>query len=157
VIAAVGDGAMQMNGNNVLVDVAKYWHEWEDPRFIVLVLNNGDLNQVTWEQRVMSGDPKFPASQDLPPFSFAEYARSLGLDGIVMRTPDDIAKGWDEAFSLRRPVLVEAYTDPEVPPLPPHIEPVQAKKLMESILKGDPDRWQIVKQSAKQLWAGVVK
>jgi pyruvate dehydrogenase (quinone) len=157
VIAAVGDGAMQMNGNNVLVDVAKYWHEWEDPRFIVLVLNNGDLNQVTWEQRVMSGDPKFPASQDLPPFSFAEYARSLGLDGIVMRTPDDIAKGWDEAFNLRRPVLVEAYTDPEVPPLPPHIEPVQAKKLMESILKGDPDRWQIVKQSAKQLWAGVVK
>ncbi len=157
VIAAVGDGAMQMNGNNVLVDVAKYWHEWEDPRFIVVVLNNGDLNQVTWEQRVMSGDPKFPASQDLPPFSFAEYARSLGLDGIVMRTPDDIAKGWDEALAMRRPVLVEAYTDPEVPPLPPHIEPVQAKKLMESILKGDPDRWQIVKQSAKQLWAGVVK
>ncbi|HEU4611497.1 MAG TPA: thiamine pyrophosphate-requiring protein, partial [Kofleriaceae bacterium] len=107
VIAAVGDGAMQMNGNNVLVDVAKYWHEWEDPRFIVVVLNNGDLNQVTWEQRVMSGDPKFPASQDLPPFSFAEYARSLGLDGIVMRKPEDIGPGWKEATSLRRPVVVE--------------------------------------------------
>lgn len=157
VIACAGDGAMQMNGNNALIDVAKYWQEWADPRFIVLVLNNGDLNQVTWEQRVMSGDPKFPASQALPPFSFADYARSLGLDGIVMRSPDDIARGWDEALSLRRPVIVEAYTDPEVPPLPPHIEPVQAKHLVESILKGDPSRWRVIKDSAKQLWASVVK
>ena len=157
VVAVAGDGAMQMNGNNVLVDVAKYWREWSDPRFVILVLNNGDLNQVTWEQRVMSGDPKFPASQVLPPFSFAEYARSLGLDGIVMRSPDQIASGWDEAMAARRPVLVEAYTDPEVPPLPPHIEPVQAKHLVESIIKGDPRRWQVIKESAKQLWAGVVK
>ncbi len=157
VVAVAGDGAMQMNGNNVLVDVAKYWREWADPRFVILVLNNGDLNQVTWEQRVMSGDPKFPASQVLPPFSFAEYARSLGLDGIVMRSPDQIASGWDEAMAARRPVLVEAYTDPEVPPLPPHIEPVQAKHLVESIIKGDPRRWQVIKESAKQLWAGVVK
>jgi pyruvate dehydrogenase (quinone) len=157
VVACAGDGAMQMNGNNVLIDVAKYWREWEDPRLVVLVLNNGDLNQVTWEQRVMSGDPKFPASQSLPPFSFADYARSLGLAGIVMKTPEDIARGWDEAFALRTPVVVEAYTDPEVPPLPPHIELVQAKNLVESIIKGDPSRWQVIKQSAKQLWAGVVK
>jgi pyruvate dehydrogenase (quinone) len=157
VVACAGDGAMQMNGNNVLIDVAKYWKEWQDPRFVVLVLNNGDLNQVTWEQRVMAGDPKFPASQSLPPFSFAEYARSLGLEGIVMRSPDDIARGWQEAMALRRPVVVEAYTDPEVPPLPPHIELIQATHLMASILKGDPSRWQVIKESAKQLWAGVVK
>ncbi len=157
VIATAGDGAMQMNGNNVLIDVAKYWHEWEDPRFIVLVLNNGDLNQVTWEQRVMAGDPKFPASQTLPPFSFAEYARSLGLDAVVMREPAHIAAGWDEALAARRPVLVEAFTDPEVPPLPPHIEPVQAKNLVESILKGDPARWKVIKESARQMWAGVLK
>jgi pyruvate dehydrogenase (quinone) len=157
VIATVGDGAMQMNGNNVLIDVMKYWREWEDPRLIVLVLNNGDLNQVTWEQRVMAGDPKFLASQQLPPFSFAEYARMLGLDGIVMKKPEDIGPAWDEALALRRPVLVEAFTDPEVPPLPPHIEVVQAKKLMESILKGDPERWRIIKESAKQMWAGVLK
>jgi pyruvate dehydrogenase (quinone) len=154
VVACVGDGAMQMNGNNVLIDVARYWREWQDPRFVVLVLNNGDLNQVTWEQRVLAGDPKFPASQQLPQFSFAEYARSLGLDGIVMRGPDDIVRGWDEAMRQRRPVVVEAYTDPEVPPLPPHIEPVQAKNLVSSILKGDPARWQVIKESAKQLWAG---
>ncbi len=157
VLAVAGDGAMQMNGNNVLIDVMKYWREWQDPRFVVLVLNNGDLNQVTWEQRVMAGDPKFPDSQTLPPFSFADYARTLGMEAIVMREPADIARGWDEAFAMRRPVLVEAYTDPEVPPLPPHIELVQAKNLVESIIKGDPSRWQLIKESAKQLWAGVIK
>ena len=91
------------------------------------------------------------------PFSFAEYARMLGLDGIVMKKPEDIGPAWDEALALRRPVVVEAFTDPEVPPLPPHIELVQAKKLMESILKGDPERWRVIKESAKQMWAGVVK
>jgi pyruvate dehydrogenase (quinone) len=105
----------------------------------------------------MSGDPKFPDSQTLPPFSFAEYARSLGLEGLVMRKPEDIVRTWDEAFAMQRPVLVEAYTDPEVPPLPPHIELVQAKALMESIIKGDPERWRVIKDSAKQLWAGVIK
>ncbi len=157
VIACVGDGAMQMNGNNVLIDIAKYWEEWRDPRLIVLVLNNGDLNQVTWEQRVFVGDPKFRGSQTLPPFSYADYARSLGLAGIVMREPQDIARVWDEALSMRRPVLVEAYTNPEVPPLPPHIELQQAKNLVASIIKGDPARWQVIKESAKQLWAGVIR
>jgi len=157
VIAVAGDGAMQMNGVNSLIDVAKYWREWKDPRFIILVLNNGDLNQVTWEQRVMGGDPKFIASQALPAFSFSDYARSLGLGAIEMRGPDDVGRGWDQALAMNQPVLVEAFTDPDVPPLPPHIEPVQAKNLMESILKGDPQRWQIIKESARQLWAGVVK
>src|SRR5690606_4472545 len=157
VIAVAGDGAMQMNGNNALIDVAKYWREWQDPRFVVLVLNNGDLNQVTWEQRVMAGDPKFIASQSLPPFSFAEYARTLGIAAIEMRGPDDVARGWDEALAMKQPVLVEAFTDPDVPPLPPHIEPVQAKHLVESIIKGDPSAWQVIKESARQLWAGLVK
>jgi pyruvate dehydrogenase (quinone) len=155
VVACVGDGAMQMNGNTVLIDIAKYWREWADPRLIVLVLNNGDLNMVTWEQRVMAGDPKFNASQNLPAFSFAEYGRSLGFVGIQMKKPEDIAGAWDEALAARRPVIVEAYTDPEVPPLPPHIEPVQAKHLMDSIIKGDPRSWRIIKETAKQLWAGV--
>jgi pyruvate dehydrogenase (quinone) len=157
VIACAGDGAMQMNGNNALVDVAKYWREWANPQFVVLVLNNGDLNQVTWEQRVMAGDRKFSGSQQLPPFSFAEYARSLGFAAFEMRGPDDVANVWEQALAERQPVLVEAFTDPEVPPLPPHIELVQAKNLVESIIKGDPSRWKVIKESAKQLWAGVIK
>ena len=157
VIATAGDGAMQMIGNNVLIDIAKYWREWQDGRFIILVLNNGDLNQVTWEQRVMAGDPKFEDSQVLPEFSFASYARLLGIEAIEMRKPEDVIPGWERALAAKQPVLVEAFTDPEVPPLPPHIEPVQAKKLMESLLRGDPERWRIIKQSAKQMWAGVMK
>jgi pyruvate dehydrogenase (quinone) len=156
VVACVGDGAMQMNGNNVLMDIAKYWREWADPRLIVLVLNNGDLNMVTWEQRVMAGDPKFPDSQVLPPFSFADYARSLGLDSVVMRAEADVAPGWDAALAARRPVLVEAFTDPVVPPLPPHNDPVLAKKLIDSLIKGDPHSWRVIKESAKQLWASIV-
>jgi pyruvate dehydrogenase (quinone) len=157
VIACAGDGAMQMNGNNVLIDVMKYWREWSDPRFVILVLNNGDLNMVTWEERVMGGDPKFEASQVLPHVSFADLARSLGMEAVVMRKPEEIASTWDEVMAMRKPVLVEAFTDPEVPPLPPHIEPVQAKNLMESIIKGDPSAWRVIKETAKQLWAGVVK
>jgi pyruvate dehydrogenase (quinone) len=156
VIACVGDGAMQMLGNNVLIDVAKYWEEWKDPRLIVLVLNNRDLNQVTWEQRVMAGDPKFEASQNIPAFDYADYARLLGLDGLVMRSKEDVVPGWEQALQAKKPIVVDAHVDPEVPPLPPHIEFDQARKLLESLLKGDPERWRVVKQSVKQLWAGVL-
>ncbi len=155
VIACVGDGAMQMNGNNVLITVSKYWREWKDPRFICLVLNNRDLNQVTWEQRVMEGDPKFNASQQVPDFGYAQYAQMLGFEGILMTSPDDIASGWERAWDARRPVLVEAYVDPEVPPLPPHIKFEQAKKFLESVVRGDPNRWQMIKLSAKDMWSSI--
>jgi len=151
VVACAGDGAMQMNGLNELITVAKYWREWDDPRFVLLVLNNRDLNQVTWEQRVMEGDPKFEASQDIPAFSYARYAESLGLGGIVMERPDDIVPGWEQAFSMDRPVVVDAYTDPEVPPLPPHITFEQARNYTISMVKGDPRTWRFLKQTAKQV------
>ena len=122
-IALVGDGAMLMNGINGLITIAKYWKEWSDPRLIVMVLANHDLNQVTWEQRIMSGDPKFKPSQDVPDFPFASYADSLGLQGIRVDKPEQIASAWDEALAARRPVVIEAVTDPEVPTLPPHTSP----------------------------------
>jgi pyruvate dehydrogenase (quinone) len=151
VIAMVGDGAMQMLGNNGLITIAKYWQQWSDPRLIVLVLNNRDLNQVTWEQRVLAGDPKFEASQNVPDFPFADYAELLGLKGIVMRTPEDIVPGWKEALATDRPVVVEAYTDPEVAPLPPHISLEQAMAFAGSLVKGDPNAASAVTQSVKDL------
>lgn len=155
VIAAVGDGAMQMLGNNVLLTVAKYWREWSNPQLVVLVLDNRDLNQVTWEQRVMAGDPKFEASQTIPPFSYAEYARLLDLDSVVMAKPDDIVPAWEHALRAERPCVIEAHVDPEVPPLPPHIKFDQASKYLQAMLKGDPHRWRAIKQSAKDMWAGI--
>jgi pyruvate dehydrogenase (quinone) len=151
VLALVGDGAMQMNGSAELITAAKYWKRWKDPRLVVLVLNNQDLNQVTWEQRVMAGDPKLEASQDVPDFPYARYAESIGLRGIRVERPDEIGHAWDRALSADRPCVVEAVTDPEVPPLPPHITFQQGKNLLEAILKGDPARGEIIKQSWRQM------
>jgi pyruvate dehydrogenase (quinone) len=155
VIALVGDGAMQMNGINGLITVAKAWREWGDPRLTVMVLNNGDLNQVTWEQRAMEGDPKFEASQNVPDFPYAAYADLIGLNGIRVDRPEDIGKAWDMALSAKVPTVIEMVTDPDVPPLPPFISAKQAKAYLSALLHRDPDSIGIVKASAKEWWDGL--
>ena len=140
VIALVGDGAMQMNGIAELITIAKYWERWSDPRLIVLVLNNRDLNQVTWEQRAMAGDPKFEASQELPDFPYASYAEMIGLRGIRVDDPDARRRGVGRGARGDRPVVCEAVTDPEVPPLPPHITLEQAKLADVGAAQGRPER-----------------
>jgi pyruvate dehydrogenase (quinone) len=155
VIALVGDGAMQMAGNAELITIAKYWKQWRDPRLVVLVLNNRDLNQVTWEQRVMAGDPKLEASQTIPDFPYAQYAGMLGLRGIRIERPQDVVPGWEAALRADRPCVVEAVVDPEVPPMPPHITFNQAKKLSEAIVRGDPETRHMIRQIAKEWWDSV--
>jgi pyruvate dehydrogenase (quinone) len=152
-IALVGDGAMQMNGMNELITAAKYWRRWADPRLVVMVLNNRDLNQVTWEQRVMEGDPKFEASQNVPNFPYAAYAEMLGFKGILVEDPDKLGAAWDLALSCDRPALVEVYADPDVPPLPPHITLKQAKAYASALMNGDPNFIGIVKATIKQMFA----
>jgi pyruvate dehydrogenase (quinone) len=153
-IAMTGDGAMQMNGINELITVAKYWKRWSDPRIIFLVLNNRDLNQVSWEMRIENGDPKFPASQDLPDFPYARYAELLGFKGIRVDDPDRIGSAWDEALAADRPVVYEAITDPDVSILPPHISFEQARNLMTALIKGDPDEKGIIIETSKEFLAG---
>ncbi|HEX3998709.1 MAG TPA: thiamine pyrophosphate-requiring protein [Pirellulales bacterium] len=148
-IAVTGDGAMQMNGLNACITVAKYWKEWSDPRWITLVLNNRDLNQVTWEQRIMMGDIRFLASQELPDFPYASFAESIGLRGIRVEKPELLASAWDQALASDRPVVFEAISDPDVPTLPPHITLQQAKNFTETILRGDPSEGGIIKQGIK--------
>jgi pyruvate dehydrogenase (quinone) len=148
VIASVGDGAMQMLGNAALIDLAHYQERWTNKQCVVVVLHNNDLNQVTWEQRVMAGDPKLQASQVLPDFNFARYAEVLGLKGIRVEHPEDVGPAWDEALAASGVVVYEAITDPEVPPLPPHIKFEQAKKLAKA-LPGDPHTGRIITQSIK--------
>jgi pyruvate dehydrogenase (quinone) len=149
VIAAIGDGAMQMLGINALIDIAARWEEWSNRQLVVLVLHNDDLNQVTWEQRVLAGDAKLEASQRIPDFDYAGYGRLLGLEGIRVDDPDEVGGAWERALAADRPVVLEAITDPEVPPLPPHIKVEQASSMAQALLKGDPHAARIVKQSLK--------
>jgi pyruvate dehydrogenase (quinone) len=150
VVALVGDGAMQMNGINGLITIAKYWKEWRNKTLVVLVLNNRDLNQVTWEQRAMSGDPKFAASQEVPDIGYARFAESLGLLGVKVDRPEQIAGAWDQVLSAGRPALLEAVTDPNVPPMPPHITFDQAKAFASSVLRGDADALGFLTQTVKE-------
>ena len=156
VVALVGDGAMQMNNMAELITVAKYWRGWSDHRWIVCVFNNEDLNQVTWEQRVMEGDPKFDASQQIPNVPYHKFGELIGFKGIYVDRPDALGVAWDEALAADRPVVLEVKTDPEVPPLPPHITFEQAKHLTEALAKGDPHEGSIIKETAKQVLASLI-
>ncbi|HEY8079344.1 MAG TPA: thiamine pyrophosphate-dependent enzyme, partial [Labilithrix sp.] len=156
-IACVGDGAMQMNGMAELLTVVRYWKEWRDPRFVVIVMNNGDLNMVTWEMRVMAGDTRYEASQDLPAFNYAAFADLIGLRGIRVETPDAIAPALDQAFLSDRPVVVDVVVDPNVPPLPPHITFEQAKSFMMSVVKGDPERGGYIRQALENMFPSLAQ
>ncbi|HEX4212705.1 MAG TPA: thiamine pyrophosphate-requiring protein [Candidatus Dormibacteraeota bacterium] len=134
-IGMIGDGAMQMLGMNELLTVAKHYREWSDKRLIFLVLNNEDLNQVTWEQRVLAGDPKFETSQKVPPMNYAAFAESIGLRGIRVERPEEVGPAWDQALASDRPVVIDAVVDPDEPPLPPHITFEQATNFAKSIVR----------------------
>jgi pyruvate dehydrogenase (quinone) len=149
VIAASGDGAMQMLGLNALIDVAHYADRWSDQRLVIGVLNNRDLNQVTWEQRVLSGDSKLDASQVLPEFDYAGFARMVGLHAARVERPEDVGAAWDDALAAGRPALIEFVTDPEVPPLPPHIRFEQARELAHAVAEGDPASGRFMRQSLR--------
>jgi pyruvate dehydrogenase (quinone) len=144
--ALVGDGAMQMNGINELITIAKYWRDWADPRLVVAVLHNDDLNQVTWELRALGGSPQFLPSQRLPGFPYAGYAGSLGLHGVLAEKPEEVAPAWEEALAADRPCVVEFVTDPAVPPIPPHATWDEIEKAAEALVRGDSDRWDVVKE-----------
>jgi pyruvate dehydrogenase (quinone) len=156
VIALVGDGAMQMNNMAELITVQKYWKRWVGPRWIVCVFNNQDLNEVTWEQRVMEGNPKFEASQDIPDFAYARFGEMLGLKGIFVDSPDRLASAWQEALSSDRPVVLEVKTDPDVAPLPPHLTLKEARGLMSAIAKGDSGTRGVISETAKQVVDGLL-
>jgi pyruvate dehydrogenase (quinone) len=149
-IALVGDGAMQMNGMAELITVAHYWRQWADPRLIVAVLHNNDLNQVTWEMRAMENSPKFAASQTLPDVDFASFARSLGLEAENIDDPEALGGAWDRALAASRPTVLDIRCDPNVPPIPPHATFEQAKSVAQAVLHGDEDAAGFIKQGMKQ-------
>jgi pyruvate dehydrogenase (quinone) len=156
VIALVGDGAMQMNNMAELITVSKYWKRWKDPRWIVCVFNNQDLNQVTWEQRVMEGNPKFEATQQIPDVPYHRFGELIGLKGIFCDDPDQVGEAWRAALAADRPVVLEFKTDPEVPPLPSHITLDQARHFMTTIVKGDPSEGSMLAGVARQVLSAIL-
>jgi pyruvate dehydrogenase (quinone) len=156
VVCITGDGAMQMNGLNEMITVEKYWKNWSDPRLIYIVLNNRDLNQVTWEERIEGGDPRMPLTQSIPDFPYATYGDSLGWRGIRVDQPEQLVPAIEEALRSDRPVIMDVYTDPNVPTLPPHITFEQAKNYSTALLKGDPEEGSIIKESVKGVVEGIL-
>ena len=155
VIALAGDGAMQMNGISAMITLAHHWRKWSDPRFVICVLNNSDLNMVTWEQRGTEGEPKFEASQVLPGFNYAEYAKLLGLRGIRVERAQTVGIAWEEALASDRPTLLEMVTDPNVPPVPPHVSSKQVRHYARALLQGDPQALEVMKATAKEWWDSI--
>ena len=149
VIVFAGDGAMQMNGMAELITIKRYWRQWEDPRLVVAILHNNDLNQVTWEMRAMAGAPKFVESQSLPDVDFAAFAASLGFNATAIKDPDELAGAWRDALSADRPTVLDVYTDPDMPPIPPHATWEQFTATTAAVLEGDEDRWGFVKEGLK--------
>jgi pyruvate dehydrogenase (quinone) len=149
-VALVGDGAMQMNGMAELITAKKYYDGWADPRLVVLVLNNRDLNQVTWEQRALQGDPMNPMTQRIPDVRYADFAELIGLAGVRVEQPEDIGDAWRQAFASDRPFVIDAVCDPNVPPLPPHIRADQARALVSALRKGDPEARGVATQAFKE-------
>ncbi|MDP9153476.1 MAG: thiamine pyrophosphate-requiring protein [Pseudomonadota bacterium] len=155
VVAMVGDGAMQMNNMAELITLMKY-RKPTDAAWVCVVFNNQDLNQVTWEQRVMEGDPKFEASQQIPDVPYHKFAELIGMKGIYVDDPERLGAAFDEALASDLPVLLEVKTDPNVPPLPPHITVKQAKAFASTLLQGDPEQGSVILDTAKQVLAGVL-
>ncbi|WKG02699.1 thiamine pyrophosphate-requiring protein [Mycolicibacterium sp. HK-90] len=156
VIALAGDGAMQMNGLAELLTIRRYAGQWADPRLVVCVFHNNDLAHVTWELRAMGGAPKFEGSQSLPDVSYAELARTMGLQAISVDDPDQVGPAWDAALNADGPVVLDVRTDPEVPPIPPHVTYEQARSTVEAVAKGDPNGWHLITEIAKNKAAEVL-
>jgi pyruvate dehydrogenase (quinone) len=152
VVCTIGDGAFQMLGMNELITIKRHWRSWQDPRFIVLILHNGDLTQVSWEMREV-GDPRYDTSQLVEDMDYAAYGELLGFTGIRVERPEDVAGAWDAAFTADRPVVLDVHTDPNVPPLPAHISVDEAKGIVETLVRGDPAEREIIEGSARAVAA----
>lgn len=155
-IALVGDGAMQMNGLGELVTIARYWRDWNDPRLVVMALNNRELAYVTWEERVQAGDPKWPSSQHLPDLPYADIARLIGLDGERVTDPAAVGPAWDRALAAGRPYVLDMVTDPDIPPLPPHISFEQARGFAGALAAGDPAAGSVLAKTARSVLANLL-
>src|SRR5699024_2850592 len=154
VVCTIGDAAFQMRGMNELLTVKRHCRAGEDPRRILLVPHNRDLTQVPWEMRA-AGDPRDDTIREGEGRGYAAFADVLGLTGIRVDSKDEVAGAWDRAFAADRPVVLDVRTDPDTPPLPPHISLDEAKGMAASLAKGDPAEGSVISQSARGMAAAL--
>jgi pyruvate dehydrogenase (quinone) len=157
VLALIGDGAMQMNGVNELITVKRYWEQWSDPRFVVLVLNNRDLSFVSWETRGTLGAVPDPAQSSLPDVPYADWSRLLGLDGARIEAPDQITDVLDRAFAAQRPFVIDAVVDANIPLIPPHLVGDQLMKIAKAEFSGDPAFFGILTEGIRETVLATVR
>ncbi|PZE25689.1 thiamine pyrophosphate-requiring protein [Curtobacterium sp. MCBD17_028] len=151
VVCTIGDGAFQMLGMNELITVKKYMQQWETKQFIIVVMHNDDLAQVSWEMRTEDGNPLWRGSQDVESMDYAGYAELLGFRGVQVRSDDQVESAVAEAFAHDGVTLIDAYVSRNVPPLPPHITREYALNTAKSLLKGDPMEAGVIRDSASAL------
>jgi pyruvate dehydrogenase (quinone) len=151
VICTIGDGAFQMLGMNELITVKKYLQRWQNKQFIVLVMHNDDLTQVSWEMRTEDANPVWRGSQDVESVDYAGWAELLGFQGIRVRADDEAGAAWDAAFAHQGVTVIDAYVSKNVPPLPPRITKQYARNTAISLLKGDPYETPTIVDSAEAL------
>jgi pyruvate dehydrogenase (quinone) len=138
VVCTIGDGAFQMLGMNELITVKKYMKQWTNPQFIVIVLHNDDLAQVSWEMRTEDGNPVWRGSQDVESVDYAGWAELLGFKGIRLKEDDLAAAAVEEALAHQGVTVIDDYVTRNAPPLPPKISKEYRDNMVKAMLKGDP-------------------
>ncbi|MEU4874540.1 thiamine pyrophosphate-binding protein [Streptomyces sp. NPDC021608] len=154
-IALVDDGAMGPDGLAELVTVARCRDRWQDPRLVVAVWNDRRLPRHAQDAQDPQAapdsqdEPSSAASQRSPEASYAEFARSLGLTGVRVETPEEVEAGWRTALAADGPAVVEFLTDPSVPPVPAHATWEQLGAAAAAVLKGEPDAGAVARHAFK--------
>ncbi len=147
---------MQMNNMAELITVSKYMHRWSNKTWICCVFNNEDLNQVTWEQRVMEGNPKFEASQTIPNVPYHKFAELIGLKGIYVDDPQRMGAAWDEALASSVPVVLEVKQRPRGAAAARRSSPPAGTELHVDAGQGRPQERHLLVDTARQVLSSVL-
>ena len=137
VVCIVGDGGFTMLMGEVATLV-----KHKLPVKVIIIKNNV-LGEIKWEQMVLGANPEFGV--ELQPIDFAAFARACGAGGFTIDRPEQAAAVLREALAYDGPAVIEAVVDPNEPPLPGKISTKQAMNFAEALVRGERDRWDIIK------------
>lgn len=111
VFLITGDGSFHMNLNE-LVTMKSY-----DLPVVILVMNNTVLGMVRQWQKLFY-EKRFSQTDPHRATDFVELAKAFGIDGMRINTKDEIKTVLQQAFDLKKPVVVDCRISPDVNVLP---------------------------------------